>query len=219
MNAADTIRSAGMVEPRFLDVRTGELVPWPARHNTISFDATRAMALAFGGDSSLIPNRIGIIYGGDATTQFPTTITRDQEWADLAYELQGKNADVQVQPFCYSPSFVKVYRGGSGPSGSSDSPEPVLGSSDLSAYKYPGWAVTFHAHSDSVTGGVLRHDDPESGNVMIFATGSHIFQALLLNETAGKYTILARVSLDSNGTYYSKPENFEVAIDWTVKFF
>lgn len=210
MTVTETIKARGQVTPSFVDIKTGKRVPWDMRHNTLSFDASRAVALAFGGDDSLIPNRIGIIYGKEGSATFPTTISRQQSWDSLVYELNSKNADVQVQPFSYSPSFAKVSRSSGGSSGSSESDDPT----------YPGWAVTFHAHSDSVTAGALSEDSTSaSGDTMIFTTGNYIFQALLLNEKSGNYTILARVSLDNAGEYYTKPENFEVALDWTVKFF
>lgn len=216
MKAADIVRSRGHVVPSFVDIATGRRIPWDGRHNTISFDATHAMALAFGGDSSLIPNKIGIIYGSTQSTDF-ATVGRSQSWTDLIHEMQEKNADVQVQAFSHSPSFLPITRGGSSSgvgSGSGESPAQEAESS--SSTQYPGWAVTFHAHSDSCTPGAAG---TASSGSMIFTTWMYIFQAVLLNETRGKYTILARVSLANNGVYYTKPENFELALDWTIKFF
>lgn len=214
MTAIETVNARGQVTPSFIDLSTGARVPWGVRHNTLSFDASRAVALAFGGDDSRIPNRIGIIYGKEGSTTFPTKISRQQDWNDLVYELSSKNADIQVQPFSYSPSFIRAERAGSSSSGASGS------SSSSDDTTYPGWAVTFHAHSDSVTSGELMKASGSSlDDSMIFNTGNYIFQAALLNESGGKFTILARVSLDNDGDYYTKPENFEVALDWTVKFF
>lgn len=222
MTVTETIRARGQVTPSFIDIKTGERIPWDTRHNTLSFDASKAVALAFGGDDSLIPNRMGIIYGEEGSATFPVTVGRQQSWDSLVYELSSKSADVQIQPFSYSPSFTKVSRSGGSSSGS-DSPD--LGSvlaGEANEMTYPGWAVTFHAHSDSVTAGALSGDSSSGGsdsNSKIFTTDNYIFQALLLNEKNGVYTILARVSLDNAGEYYTKPENFEVALDWTVKFF
>lgn len=203
MKTNDKIRSKGQVTPSFIDIKTGKKIPWGSRHNTISFDATHAMALAFGGDDSLIPNRIGIIYGGENATF--DTIGRNQSWDELSNELTDDGANVQVQPFSFSPSFEQISR------------SDINSTSDVT---YPGWSVTFHAHSDSNTPGAISSSSPGSGSdVSIFTSGTKIYQAVLLNESLGKYTILARVSLDSNGSYYTKPDNFEVAIDWTIKFF
>ena len=219
MTTSDMINAKGQVSPCFVNLKTGEKMPWEQRHNTISFDATHAMALAFGGDRSMIPNKIGFVYGeADASISF-ATISRQQSWSDLVYELQEKGANLQVQPFSYSPSFTQISRpagraSGSGSSGASGA-SGDSSKDDTAVVSYAGWAVTFHAHSDSVTPGAIGY----SSDSMIFTSGNAIFQALLLNKTNDKYTILARVSLDHGGTYYTKPENFEVALDWTIKFF
>ena len=213
MTIVETINAKGQVTPSFIDLKTGKRVPWGERHNTLSFDASKSIAHAFGGDESCIPNRIGIIYGNSGSTEFPTSIVRQQNWDDLVNELNDKHADVQIQPFSYSPSFAKTYRSGGGSTSSSSN-----SSSDEA--NYPGWAVTFHAHSDSVTPGELSKNSGSSiDSSTIFSVGSRIFQAILLNQSSEKYTILARVSLDHSSQYYTKPENFEVALDWTVKFF
>ena len=217
MKKTDIFRSKGQVIPSFIDIKTGQKIPWNQRHNTISFEGAHAMALAFGGDNSLIPNKIGFLYGNGSDIVFPT-IGRNQDWDDLVYDLYNKKADVQVQPFSYSPSFEKISRSAVGSSSSASQNE--TSSSDQDAY--PGWAVTFHAHSDSTTEGSIgsgSESGSDSSDTSIFTTGMSIFQALLLNKTNDKYTILARVSLDNNGEYYTKPENFEIAIDWTIKFF
>ena len=218
MTVTETIRARGQVTPSFIDIKTGECIPWDMRHNTLSFDASKAVALAFGGDDSLIPNRMGIIYGEEGSATFPLTVGRQQSWDSLVYELSSKSADVQIQPFSYSPSFTKVSRASGGSSDSDASDTSPASSSEINELTYPGWAVTFHAHSDSVTAGALSGDSSSSSS-KIFTTDNYIFQALLLNEKNGVYTILARVSLDNAGEYYTKPENFEVALDWTVKFF
>ena len=217
MKSTEIVYSKGQVSPSFIDIKTGKRIPWKNRHNTISFDGTHAMALAFGGDNSLIPNRIGILFGNGNNITFPT-IDRNQSWDNLVYDLYNKNADVQVQPFSFSPSFEKISRSGIGSSSSMSSQSASSSSSEDA----PGWAVTFHAHSDSTTEGAIGAGSSSgsgSSSSLIFTTGMRIFQALLLNEKNGEYTILARVSLDNNGVYYTKPENFELAIDWTIKFF
>jgi len=126
-------------------------------------------------------------------------------------ELECKNADVQVVPFSYTPSIKAVSRGYESSSSSSSDPQ-ILSS---------GYAVTYHAHSDSVTPGAFGTYDEStsSSGGSVFTAGAYIYQAVLLNKTGDRYKIIARASLDNNGTYYTKPENFEVAIDWTIKFF
>lgn len=211
MTATETMGSRGFVEPSFIDIRTGKRMPWHGRHNTLSYDAAHAMALAFGSDDSLVPNRIGIVYGVENDTEF-ATIDRYQPWDSFVHELQDVGADVQIQPFSYSPSFTQVTKGGVSSGDSSDD-------SGSGQEAQQGWAVTFHAHSDSVTPGALGTAGGSSSSGMIFTSGMYIFQAVLLNESGSKRTVLARVSLDNAGVYYAKPENFEIALDWTVKFF
>ena len=46
-----------------------------------------------------------------------------------------------------------------------------------------------------------------------------IYQAALLNITGGETYVLARVSLKHGDVYLAKPDGFEVALDWTIKFF
>ena len=189
MRAIEIMNARGEVTPSFVNIATGERVPWPSRHNTLSYDAAKAVAMALGGDASLIPDRIGIIFGDEETTSFKT-IDRNQTWSELQEELRELSADVQIRPFSYSPSLVSVSK------------------SDTES----GWGVVFHSHSDSSTEGAVS-----SGN--IFTSGKYIFQAVLLHKNSEDYTVLARVSLISGSKYLQKPENFEVALDWTVKFF
>lgn len=212
MKITEIMNTKGMVTPSFIDIRTGKRVEWTMRHNTLSYSAAEAMACAFGGDPSFIPNRIGIIYGAEEDPQFDNPISREQSWDSLREELADKNADIQVQSFSYSPSVKKITRNISDGSSSSPSHDPITGE---------GTAVTFHMHSDSVTEGIFGtyNDDANAAVSTIFTTNTRIYQAVLLNKNRDTYKVLARVSLDSNGRYYTKPENFEVAIDWTVKFF
>ncbi len=196
MNTSDFIDSgacfAGEVSPRFLNVSTGEVVEWPRRHNAISRAATTVIAATLGGDESMIPNRIGIVYGAQETPNF-SEISRDQDWDALKTELESKRADVQVSPFSYTPSLSSVTRS-----------DGAVGS-----------GVTFHSHSDDVTKGAFGTADST-----IFTTGEYIYQAVLLNVRDGRNPIIvARASLKGGSEYYTKPKNFEVAIDWTIKFF
>lgn len=190
MTTIDTVHARGSVQPSFINVKTGETLQWKDRHNTLSFAAAKAMASAFGGDSTVIPNRIGVIYGGDGCAP-RKTISREQTWDMLKEELIACNADIQIQPFSYSPSLVL-------PKETGDSV-----------------AIVFHSHTDSTKPGKL-------GISNISAEKTFIFQAVLLNsvgpEGSETYNVLARVNLDNDDKYSQKPDNFEVAIDWAVKF-
>lgn len=205
MDKTEIIRSRGSVCPAFINIKTGHLEPWYDRHNTLSHDSTYAMASAFGGDSTYIPNRIGFVYGASDNPDLQP-IGRDQDWASFLRELNDLNtdADVQVQSFSYSPSLIKdITRGTSSSDSSSDS---------SSEDKQIGCGVVFHAHSDSSTPGA-------AGSGVKFDSDTYIYQAVLLNKSTSGYRILARVSLIDGDSYRSKPDDFEVALDWTVKFF
>lgn len=220
MKINDTFHAIGSVEPSFVNLVTGDRECWSNRHNTLSYESASSMAAAFGGDPTYVPNRIGIIYGAGSDPRFLPVISRQQTWNDLKIELAEKNADIQVQPFSYSPSLSKVTRNinidsNSAPANTSES------SSGNTQVTEEGTAVTFHMHSDSVTKGAFGVYNSAAGSTSstIFTTDTYIYQAVLLNKTGNNYKVLARVSLGENGVYYMKPENFEVAIDWTVKFF
>lgn len=197
MTITDAMTARGSVEPSFVNMKTGERLPWPDRHNTLSFDASKAMAMAFGGDSSMIPDSIGIIYGSNEWS--PSAITRDQTWEALEKELAVDVADIQIQQFSYSPSLkdVKV--------------------TDKDGTVKTGTAVVFHAHTNSSTPGKLG-----TSLNSISAEKTYILQAVLLRKLPGdkdSYYVLARVDLKNEHGYQQKPADFEVALDWTVKFF
>lgn len=203
MTITETLHAKGQVKPSFVNLHSGECIPWEFRHNTLSYDAAEAMAAAFGGDSTLIPNRIGIVYGGSEDID-SAEISRSQSWTSFRDELMAAKADVQIQSFNISPSIKSITR--ELPTGEKES----------------GVAVTFHAHSDSTTEGYFKILG--SGAKALFTSGKKILQAVLLNQgVTGDPTILARVSLadtsSGNKGYKTKPDNFELALEWTVKFF
>lgn len=204
MRITDSIQARGFVDPSFIDLRTGRREPWDGRHNTLSYTAAESMAAAFGGDTRFVPNRIGIVFGTKSEPTIPID-GREQKWDDFKDILATADADIQIRPFSYSPSLSKFDRGDSSSSDPSDNMTPYG--------QIRGNAVTFHMHSDSTTAGYRGGE---------FNYGTLVYQAVLMNETDNKYLILARVSLENKGgktKYYNKPDGFEVALDWTVKFF
>lgn len=186
MTTTETVESYGQVSPSWKNLITGETMSWDMRNNMLSYAAPLAMAKAFGGDFSSIPNCIGFIYGD----REPDPFGREMTWNDLMADLDEKSDDIQIQTFSSSPSVQTSVEDGKTVN-----------------------AVTFHAHSTS-----------EAGlNGIEFAAGTTVYQAVLLNKSGDssdpKYTILARVSLKKNGGRYAvKPEDFEIALDWRVKF-
>ena len=200
MRINETLQARGFVDPAFVNPVTGERIPWDNRHNTLTYLSASVMAAAFGGNADYIPNSIGIIYGSGGAPS--DDFSRSQDWEALGAELEGKKANVQIRSFSYSPSITasdEVYEG----------------------REAKGNMVTFHMCSDSQTGGAFPY-----GEASIFNSEQQIFQAVLLNVRDGRSPlILARVSLEdkaassSGSSYKAKPDNFEVALDWTVKFF
>lgn len=193
----------GFAIPSFVDVRTGERIPFKVRHNTLSYMSAEAMAAAFGGDPSYIPARIGFVYG-ESSSGPSGEIGRTQTWDGLMDDLSNSDSDIQIVSFSYSPSL-----GGEKLSADSSSSSSPSGSdeSDYTNIKPTGSnAITFHAVSNSQTSGYRGSE--------AFKKDDYAYQAVLLGYHTGKYYVLSRVSLDDA----QKPDGFEIALDWTVVF-
>lgn len=202
----------GFVAPCLVDLNTGRRIPFGVRKNTLSYMSAEAMAAAFGGDPSYIPARIGFIYGTDEST-LSGNIGRSQNWDDLKLELGNAGADIQVVSFSYSPSLGGWSAGGSPDSSDSGDSGSDAYYEDYCTIKPTGAnAITFHAVSNS-------QDQGELGGAA-FGSGAKILQAVLLGlgKKPDEYYVISRVSLDKNGTPQTKPEGFELALDWTIVF-
>ena len=212
-----------MVSPSFVDIRTGERVPFRKRHNTLSYMSAEAMAAAFGGDQSYIPARVGFIFGNSETCPVKTNITRTQDWDSLCEEVVLSSDESKVDILVVGFSFAPTLGGdkGGADSGSSESPGSGPDESDYSHILSGGSnSITFHAISNDSDYGVVSKDS-------VFSDGSYIYQCVLLGYNEQKYYVLARASLmnfDSgsssgpDGYYLQKPKGFEVALDWTITF-
>ena len=190
MEIKDVCVARGFVSPSWINVPTGERMPFEMRHNMLSYDAANAMASAFGGDPSYIPSKIGFIYGIGKQPDLEV-YTRSMSWSSVA-GLENEKVGVQVVDFSYTPtlSTVDVY-------------ETTESGGSKKAEGYERNAVTFHAVSNS-TG---------------FGSGKYAYQAVLIGGTSeNDYKVISRVSLDDNGAYKAKPEGFEIALDWTITF-
>jgi hypothetical protein len=193
----------GFVSPSWVDVDTGRRMAFSQRHNQLSYMSAEAMAAAFGGDPSYIPSRVGFIYG-DSDGLFTNDVSRYQTWSGIEQELSdanvGANCDIQVVGFSYSPTL-------GGADGENDD-------SKYSTIKSGGSnAITFHAVSNSQDDGYLS----KSGS-NLFGSGKYVYQALLLGFNGSTFYPISRVSLKDNGNYRTKPEGFEIALDWTIVF-
>lgn len=214
-------KAKGTVSPSFVDIRTGNRVPFALRNNTLSYMSAEAMAAAFGGDSSYIPSRIGFIYGDKPempTGDSGSDISRVQDWDMLKEKLtsasEGATIDVQVVGFSYSPSLGGESSGGDSGSSSGSSSSGEGGDYD---HILPGGSnvITFHAVSNSQNTGAVFGKST-------FSAGNYIYQCLLLGYHNSKYYILSRASLKNfdsgEGYYLRKPDGFEIALDWSVAF-
>lgn len=195
----------GCVSPSFINVATGETIPFYNRHNTLSYMAAESMAAAFGGDPSYIPSKVGFIYGPSDSTWSKGLDNRDQSWEKLKGELIS-GVDVQVVDFSYAPTLGRDNSGDS--SYDPDNYTNILPTGSN--------AITFHAVSNSSDKGVVNQ-------TAAFQTDDRLLQAVLLGHKIGsngqdQYYIIARVSLVDGSTYKQKPQGFEVALDWTIAF-
>lgn len=208
METSDSVVAKGWVDPYFFSPSTGERRPFGKRRNSVSYTGASAMAIAWSGDSSFIPSEVGIIYVSPSSAAYldfgsdssgsggsvnQLSVSRIQSWSSLTAELDSAGASILERPFSYAPSVI------------------LSASGDSAGYYkeiVPSGAnaAVFHAHSDSG-----------------MPDGSRICQAVLMSKKAsGNRTdryILARVDLGDGGVYQSKPSGFEIAIDWTIKFF
>ena len=184
MKVVDELRLAkGIVAPSFVNLRTGERVPFAQRNNKLSYTAAEVVAAAFGGDPSYIPSRIGFIYGDMDVMPNESAITRNQSWEELIEEIRSNDntsvVDIQVVGFSFPPTLGGEKRapsGGSSDSGSSSDPE----GDDYSHILATGSnAITFHGMSNSQDSGV--------SGAGTFHSGSYIYQCVLLGYHAGKY--------------------------------
>lgn len=198
----------GMVTPSFVNIATGEVVPFTKRHNMLSYMAAEAVAAAMGGNPSYIPCRMGFIYGNSDSLPITDVITRNQTWSTLLESLSNsgdKVVDVQVVDFSYSPTL-----GAGDAAESSNSSDPSEAGDYTNISSTGSNAVTFHAVSNSQDAGQL--------NKGVFVANSYVYQCLLLGYYQGDYYIIARASLKQDDRYLAKPAGFEIALDWKVTF-
>lgn len=181
-------------------------------HNQLSYSAAEAVASAYAGDSSLIPRRIGFVYGTSANpTGLSTGSDREMSWNTLKEQLGGFG-NVQIAEFS-SPPAVSVN-------------DPSTDPPDSRPSKYgTGNAVTFHACTRSGSGAEYGFS-PDGVNHADVLGGQYLYQVLLLGIRPGQecttekgYVILGRASLMKGGEYRQKPTDYELAVSWRVSFF
>ena len=189
--------------------RDGCRIPAFARNNQLTYGCTTALAKLMAGDIAYAPKFMGFIYGlsgdddGESTPSLlvpPSNrdVTFDLDSSGLGAELGSVCANLQINPFTFTPSVV----------------------TDGDAYTDN--ATMFSAHTRTGVYGAdvyaFPTSDPYAGPL---DTGGFLYHALLLAQpVSGVYIPLARVSLGDTGpVYYAKPEGFELALDWQISFF
>ena len=170
------------------------------RFNKLSYSCADILAGLVSGRPEYRPTSIGFIYGTseEAGHTLPA-IGRQQTWNDLAVELADITGNIQISAFTLPPAVTI---------------DTVPGSPF-----YQGNSVTFSSITRGA-GGVYGFEGASYADPM--TSDSHLYHAMLLTPDpvrAGQYIPMARVSLDSAGTYRKKPEGYELALFWQVSFF
>ena len=198
----------GTIKAEFVN-KAGDTIPLIRRSNIITYSAADIMARLVGGDVSYIPKHIGFLYGADADPSLidpdllPISTRRNHPWSVIsnnATALPVKN--VLVAPLVLSPAW------------------------ESTADVYTGNVVTV----SSFTGAFLEYAFPTGGSSYAPGIESlpvdsiYFYHAILLNRreigSSIIYTPFARVSLRDTvtGLFKAKPEGFELALYWTLKF-
>ena len=186
--------AVGRLSCRLVNRFTGESVPFAETKNMMSYAAADAIAAAYAGDTSLCPTHMGFVYGASGDMDLSPPATRDMAFPTASS--LGNNANIQVVRLSGTPELV---------------------ASDTSSALYKKNSVVFRActRSSGDSGSDLypvRQDIPLSGD------GMHMYYALLLGKGAGtgKYSVLAASRFPA---VKEKPENYDLAVEWTVSFF
>ena len=164
------------------------------QHNALSYAASEALAAAYGGDASMVPGRMGFLYGTKASPELPP-ISRTMTMASLQSLAEScDKGNVQVVRFSRSPSLA----------------ESTAGRRNV---------VEFHGVTRDDLEGKYQYDTSGGPFCGKLADGMYVYRAVLLDGAGdAPSTVLAMVDLSRNGTYRAKPAGYELALDWRVTF-
>lgn len=191
----------GFVTGRWLDLRTGESRPAFARRNQLTYAAADTMAQLMAGNTDFAPRFIGFIYGNNASV--PGSLVepsqRAQTWTGLGEELADVHGNIQIAPLSLTPSIA------------------VDGAAGL----YSGNSAILTAHTSASATYGFPLASPYAGEL---ATGDFLYHVMLLTRRAVaggfRYTPVARATLAEPGpVFQTKPDGFELAVDWQISFF
>ena len=158
----------------------GDTIEIEGRHNTTTYSSADAVALAYAGDSSMVPDRIVFLHGTDTLCRLGSP-TRATTWEDIERACVESDGSLSYDETMFS--FA-----------------PTVDSSSDKFYEFN--RVTFHGRTQNI---------PD---------GNRIYMACLTGNKRngdGK-VLLAIVDLANEGVYRQKPHDFELSIDWAVKF-
>jgi len=182
---------SGSVDSWFFS-KDGKCIDRTARKNIVTYAAADTIAKMAAGIGSG-PEAIGLIYGATASPSIPhPSTTREHTWENVGEEVEDISGNVAILPLSLVPSV------------------------SVDGSDYSSNVATFSANtatiSDYVFSGGTYADEISTIDPVYF------YQVLLLSGVPGAYTIFARASLLSGGVYKSKPDDYELALQWSVKF-
>ena len=184
--------ASGRVTANF--VRQGHSIEVIDRSNVITYSAADTIAKLAAGLSTAAPSAIGVMYGGEELPSLAhPSLTRDHSWEALAEQAAGVSGNVAIMPLSLAPSISAVAGG-----------------------DYAGNTVTFSANTGAV--GSSAFSGVDYAGALSTLDPVYFYQVLLLCGQPGAYTIFARSTLLSGSVYKSKPDNYELAIQWAVTF-
>lgn len=164
------------------------------RHNALSYAASDALAAAYGGDLSMVPGRMGFLYGTNASPGLPP-VSRTMTMSSLqSLAASCEKGNLQVVRFSRSPSLS----------------ESAVGRRNV---------VEFHGVTRDEMDGRYEYDTSGGPFCGPMEEGMYIYRAVLLDGAGdAPSTVLAMVDLSRNGTYRAKPSGYELSLDWRVTF-
>ena len=199
----DAAGMKGWVRGVWVNKETGEKRVAFERRNQLSFACCDVLAGLMAGNASRAPQYIGFIYGTNASPNLVAPTVRAQTWEALKSELAAvASANIQVAPLSLTPQTTKD---NGGPAGA----------------EYNGNAVIFNAHTQTGSAGQYGFPttEPFAG---VMNAGVYLYHAVLLTPTGNPqnpYLIVARLSLIDGAAYDTKPNGFELALEWQVSFY
>jgi len=183
--------------------RDGAVKGQSCRSNVIAFAAADVMAQLAAGLSAA-PDTVGLIYGPSDTPEeiideytpavplVNPSLTRDHTWEAISEQVEAIGGNVALMPITLTPS--------------------VSSSGD----DYTSNVATFSANTGAIQGYGF------SGGSFCGAVDTldpvYFYQAVLLSGVPGAYRVFARTTLMDSGLYKSKPDNYDLVVQWAITF-